>query len=559
MAQSDIVGRLTTDQRKHLTGKPPSEELAGRPFEAWPSDELLAELCEAVGIPFYALTADNVDAESYRRRYDQCIKHRFLPLFEEGVLLVAAVLEPWNEVLLEELRRVLEMEVRVVGVTEEAFDQTVATLDGRLRGERNRPTAAAEPRLVPGLEAWPLEIAKQNAFLELSERIIDEAHRRNASDIHLEPEETKLRVRFRINNDLAVMPPIELEFRDRLLEAFRIKASIPSNEVSTIRRGRISQKTSVGRVDLRVECLPTQFGQTIVARLLDPKNLDRFFGRLPFVGQHLEIIRRSIDSYKGLILVTGPTGSGKSTTLLGTITSLDRARLKIATIEDPIEYTLPGIAQTDVSRPSGTGEGRVTFASALRSLLRQDPDVILVGEIRDLDTAEVAIQGADTGHLLFSTLHTNNCCLTVKRMLEMGVTAPAIAGSLTCVVAQRLVEKLCPHCREDIETPGPIARIFSSYKMMPPPTLKTRVGCNQCRNGVVGRLPVFEVLEVSDALRRNIAEGFDERRFYEVWREHGGKTLAEFGLELLAAGETDYDQVRPLIWNEAALASAPER
>ncbi|HXA13828.1 MAG TPA: ATPase, T2SS/T4P/T4SS family, partial [Opitutaceae bacterium] len=405
---------LLTPKQKSLLVTAAPAPLARVPPGDWPQEDFLLTLCDALGIPAMLISAENIDLASYERHRQFCAKFQFLPLFESGILIQVAAVQPWNEAWLAELRRVLEKEIRLLGITETNFDQTLATTDGRLDlSKRNQPAGLFSPPEPPRV-SWPIDLNdNQHGFLRLVSSIIDEAHKRGVADIHVEPMEDRVRLRFRLDNSLVIMPPIERQHAYKVVEAFKIRAGIPSEETAIEQRGRIRERTSVGPLDLRVQVTPSLHGQTVVCRLLDPRSLDALAGKLPFKDGQLREVQAHIDSYYGMILVTGPTGSGKSTTILRIITSLDRSALKIVTIEEPIEYSLDGIVQTDVSN------GRMTFASALKAELRNDPDVIVVGEIRDQETAKIAIQAAQTGHLLMSTLHTNNTTETISRLLTL--------------------------------------------------------------------------------------------------------------------------------------------
>jgi type II secretory ATPase GspE/PulE/Tfp pilus assembly ATPase PilB-like protein len=532
---NEFFERLTPPQKSLLEASIPAP-LAKIPPRDWPPEDFLHALCDALRIPALQISAENVDLASYERHRQTCARFRFLPLFESGITMQVASVQPWNEAWLLEVRAVVEKEIRSIGVTESNFEQTLAIVEGRLElARRARPVESATPCQPPWF-AWPINRQDtQHGFLRLVSVIVDEAHKRGAADIHLEPMEDRLRVRFRLDNSLLVMPPIEQQHAYRVVEAFKIRANIPSDETSIEQRGRIRERTSVGPLDLRVQVTPSLHGQTVVCRLLDPQSLHALAGKLPFKDGQLREVQAHIDSYYGMILVTGPTGSGKSTTILRIITSLDRSALKIVTIEEPVEYSLDGIVQTDVS------SGRMTFAGALKAELRNDPDVIVVGEIRDQETAKIAIQAAQTGHLLMSTLHTNNTTETISRLLTLGCDPDEIRSSLRCVVAQRLVPRLCAHCRQSISATEKTRGLYQAYGMGPaPPKICVKRGCAECQGeGTRGRLPVFEVLSLTDALKLLVRPGFDADSFRARWRREGGMTLGMHGLDLVAAGEVD--------------------
>jgi type IV pilus assembly protein PilB len=527
---------LLTPRQKSLLAAAAPAQLIKIPPKDWPPEDFLNTLCDALGIPAMPISAENVDLTSYERHRQLCAKFQFLPLFERGIVIQIAAVQPWNEAWLVELRGLLEKEIHPLGVTETNLEQTLATTEGRLDlAKRTRPAGALSPLQTPWI-AWPIDLKDtQHGFLRLVSTIIDEGHKRSVADIHIEPMEDRLRLRFRLDNSLIIMPPIERQHAYKVVEAFKIRANIPSEETAVEQRGRIRERTSVGPLDLRVQVTPSLHGQTVVCRLLDPRSLHALAGKLPFKDGQLREVQAHIDSYYGMILVTGPTGSGKSTTILRIITSLDRSALKIVTIEEPIEYSLDGIIQTDVSN------GRMTFASALKAELRNDPDVIVVGEIRDQETAKIAIQAAQTGHLLMSTLHTNNTTETISRLLTLGCDPDEIRSSLRCVIAQRLVPRLCTNCRQLIPVTEKVARLYQAYEMDPvPDKIYVKKGCVQCQGeGTRGRLPVFEVLSLTDELKLFVLASFDADAFRAKWRSGGGLTLGMDALNLVAAGEVD--------------------
>jgi type II secretory ATPase GspE/PulE/Tfp pilus assembly ATPase PilB-like protein len=527
---------LLTPRQKSLLAAAAPAQLTKAPAKHWPPEDFLHTLCDALGIPTLPISAENVDLASYERHRQLCAKFQFLPLFESGVVIQIASVQPWNEAWLMELRGLLEKEIHPLGVTETNLEQTLATTEGRLDlAKRNKPAESLPPPQPPWI-AWPIDLKDtQHGFLRLVSTIIDEAHKRGVADIHIEPMEDRVRIRFRLDNSLLIMPPIERQHAYKVVEAFKIRANIPSEETAIEQRGRIRERTSVGPLDLRVQVTPSLHGQTVVCRLLDPRSLHALAGKLPFKDAQLREVQAHIDSYYGMILVTGPTGSGKSTTILRIITSLNRSALKIVTIEEPVEYSLDGIIQTDVSN------GRMTFASALKAELRNDPDVIVVGEIRDQETAKIAIQAAQTGHLLMSTLHTNNTTETISRLLTLGCDPDEVRSSLRCVIAQRLVPRLCLHCRQLIPVTEKVASLYEAYGMSPGPShIYTKKGCAQCQGeGTRGRLPVFEVLSLTDELKLFVLASFDADAFRTKWRREGGVTLGMYALNLVAAGEVD--------------------
>lgn len=364
-------------------------------------------------------------------------------------------------------------------------------------------------------------------------QILETALDQGASDIHLEPAKEQLGVRCRVDGVLQPLPPVPKNLQEPVLSRFKILAGMDIGEKRLPQDGRFQGSWQGRPVDVRVSSLPTLFGEKLVLRLLDREALQLELEGLGFSQTNLDALRQVLRQPHGLFLVTGPTGSGKSTTLYAALASLDRKGQNIITVEDPVEYQLEGISQVTVKPRVG-----LTFARCLRSILRQDPDTIMVGEIRDGETASISIQAALTGHRVFSTLHTNTAVGAVNRLLDMGMEPYLAASALQAVAGQLLVRRLCPHCKKAYEV-GESDWESRYLGLEGNQTLYQAAGCEQCRHtGYVGRLPLQEVLLVTDALRQGICRCLSEGELTAIACKEGLRPLWEDGKEKVLVGMT---------------------
>jgi general secretion pathway protein E len=368
-------------------------------------------------------------------------------------------------------------------------------------------------------------------------RLIARAVELNASDIHVEPAEDRLSVRFRIDGVLQEEPNLPAAMRSPFVSRVKIMAGLNIAERRLPQDGRMRIPVRGNEIDLRVATAPSIHGESVVMRILDKSNIQLDFAALGFDEELVARLRQALQKPYGIVLVTGPTGSGKTTSLYAALAELNRGSVKLLTIEDPIEYRLPGIIQAQVNPTIG-----FTFAAALRSFLRQDPDVMMVGEIRDSETAAIAVQAALTGHMILSTLHTNTAAGAVTRLLDMGVEPFLLSSVLTAVAAQRLVRRLCPSCSESYE---PDKSVFASFGVHPFRTdFRRATGCKQCGgSGFKGRLAITELLVVDDELARLILRGADTREIAAAARAAGTRDLPLDGFMKAGAGLTTIEEV----------------
>ena len=472
-------------------------------------------------------------------------EHHVLPLrLEDGTLTVATD-DPSNVFLFDEIRHRTGRNVRAVvtcrsdikSVLEElGRSESSIEVEQLIQGieDEDVEVVQAETEEMPDLE----KVAGESPIIRLANFIIAGAVRQGASDIHIEPSETRLRIRYRIDGLLfeTMKPPLNMHAA--LISRLKIMANLDISERRLPQDGRIRATVHGKVVDLRVSTLPTTAGEKCVIRILDNSSLLLGLEQLGFGEDNLAMFKDQISQPHGIILVTGPTGSGKSTTLYSALLQLQSDEINISTVEDPVEYRLESINQVQVSERIG-----MTFAAALRSLLRQDPDVIMVGEIRDEETSRIAVQASLTGHLVLSTLHTNDAPSSITRLINIGIEPYLIAASLNCIVAQRLVRRVCAHCRE-LYQPSPEVHEFLESQGLGKVELYRGKGCPKCRNtGYSGRVALYEMLVMDDTIRDEVTGNPSVTEMRRLVRERGMITLREDGFEKVKSGLTTVEEV----------------
>jgi len=496
------------------------------------------------------LASDRIDGEKALRFPLATLRQGpVVPLLpEEGSdLLPLAVGEngPWPWALMDDFRRLFGREIAPILVPEEAilielnriFDMASASAEQMLEDLGDEGALSREIEEVGDL----LESQDEAPVIRLVNTLLGQALKERASDIHIEPFEQQVLVRFRVDGVLhtVVHPPKGVQAA--MTSRIKVMAGMDIAEKRHPQDGRFRVRIAGREVDVRVSVLPTAFGERVVMRLLDRSAKLLTLKELGMSEAQLETMRQTVASPHGIVLVTGPTGSGKSTTLYAALMTVDRRNRNVLTIEDPIEYQLDHVGQMQVQNKIG-----VTFAAGLRSILRQDPDIVMIGEIRDLETAEIAIQASLTGHLVFSTLHTNDALSAIVRLRDMGVEPYLVASSLILVQAQRLVRKLCPHCRkgrplaeEDCRALDVGPEIFANTG-----EIYEAVGCERClATGYLGRLGIYEMTSVSDAMRGAIHDGKGLQVLRRLAQKEGMLGLRQDGARHVAAGLTTIDEV----------------
>lgn len=397
----------------------------------------------------------------------------------------------------------------------------------------------AEQSRAPGA-VYKLNEKVQTPVIRIVNDLLTRAVRIGVSDIHLEPTTAGIRVRYRIDGVLHTVSSIPKENKAEVLSRVKIMSNLDIAEKRRPQDGRIFLETNQKSVDVRVSTMPTPEGEKIVLRILDKEAIPLDLSVLGLIGRNYDLFLETIRKPHGLILVTGPTGSGKTTTLYAALKTIQSPEINISTVEDPIEYQIAGINQTHMKEQIG-----YTFANAIRTFLRQDPDVIMVGEIRDTETAKYAIQAAQTGHLVFSTLHTNDAPSAVTRLLEMGMEPFLVASTVTLVLAQRLVRKVCSNCATERSVTEEEKRWLDDFSNQLGDTVRNANGCDQCANtGYKGRIAVFEMMPVSADIQKLVTERAHAQKIAETAKNEGMKSLRESGILLVKEGVTTLEEVR---------------
>lgn len=510
--------------------------------------QLLEYLSEQLGIASVDLAEVSLDPDVVGLiPSDVVIRFKVIPVEKSGSRLSVAMADPTNFFLLDALKfltgRNIEPLVATNSAIQKAIDELFNVGDSYadVMKDVEDLEVLADRKDEEEFEEVDLEAAVQEApLVRLVNSLIIDAIRRGASDIHLEPYERIFRVRYRIDGTLIEMTPLPYRLKPAVTSRLKIMANLNIAERRVPQDGRIKIRLANKTVDLRVSTLPTIFGEKIVMRILDASNLTLDLSKLGFQESALRHFVKAIKEPYGIVLVTGPTGSGKTTTLYSALSMLNTIDTNIMTAEDPVEYNLLGINQVQVRPEIG-----LNFASSLRSFLRQDPNIIMVGEIRDLETGEIAIKSALTGHLVLSTLHTNDAPSTINRLIDMGIPSFLVSSSLNMVVAQRLVRKLCRQCREEIR---PTQQMLEELGIDPRENGDMRVfktrGCPHChQTGYKGRLGLYEVMPITPALRRMIHQGASAEELKKQAVSEGMLTLREDALLKFKAGITSFEEV----------------
>ncbi len=512
------------------------------------NDDLVNFLSVQFGVPAVSLHDFSISDEILELIPSELInKHHILPINRIGSTLIIAVCDPTDLSAIDDIKFITGYNIEITIASESSIKESIDKFydSSSMLDDIIADFDDSELELVQDdeeLDTSTLQKETENApVIRLVNKIMVDAIRRGASDIHIEPYEKFFRVRYRIDGVLyeIMKPPMKL--KNAILSRIKIMSELNIAERRLPQDGRIKMKLGKGKsMDMRVSVLPTLFGEKIVLRLLDQSNLQLDMTKLGLEPAMLEVVDDAIHQPYGLILVTGPTGSGKTTTLYSALSELNKISDNIMTAEDPVEFNLAGINQVQVKESIG-----LTFSAALRSFLRQDPDIILVGEMRDLETAEISIKAALTGHLVLSTLHTNDAPSSVTRMINMGVEPFLIVSSVNIIIAQRLARKVCQKCSTREEIPVP-ALIQSG---MDPEIAEHAVclsgsGCEECnRTGYKGRIALYEVMTLDEELKTAIINGANTMEIKAMAIKNGMKSLRQSGLSKLAEGTTSFQEI----------------
>ncbi|MEP0842245.1 MAG: type II secretion system ATPase GspE [Phycisphaerae bacterium] len=504
-------------------------------------------LAEQMSLEVVDLTSITISDELLKLMPARLIHKRgMIPIERTNGTLRVATSDPFDINSIDELRMLTGLKIDPVLASESEIQRLIrqhfgvgsSTIDEMTEEEADSGSVELLSDSVDE-NGDPIELAQEATVVKLVNEILQEAIRDKASDIHIEPYEDDLKIRYRIDGVLqqTAVPPQIRKFQAAIISRIKIMSNLNIAEKRLPQDGGFKARIHGREIDFRVSVIPTGFGEGVVLRILDRQSINLSLQQLGMDNEVLENFQMLIKRPHGIILVTGPTGSGKTTTLYAALHTIVSDEIKILTIEDPIEYYLAGINQVQTNEKIG-----LNFARALRSFLRHDPDVILVGEIRDRETAEVAINASLTGHLVFSTLHTNDSCTANTRLLDMGVEPFLVSSSLDGVLAQRLVRKICPHCKQEYQPdPAALPKDLVLEKGQP---LYKGVGCRECRNiGYKGRLGIFELLMIDDEIREMVVQRASAGRIQQVALKHGLKLLREDGWAKVRAGLTTPEEV----------------
>jgi len=508
--------------------------------------EALRAVAAYFNVPFQSVRPEDVDPEVFRLLDTEFVRRKFvLPICRRGEELVLGVANPADIFLVDEVKRRIGMPVQMVVTPPADILRAADELDGSglqavdeiIQDIREDDVEVVDTKAdeVTDLE----KIAGESPVIRYVNFLIFNAVQEGASDIHIEPGENRLRVRYRIDGVLFEQHAPPYQMTAAIVSRLKIMANLDIAERRLPQDGRIRAMVHGRHVDLRVSTLPTTHGEKCVIRILDNRSILIGLERLGMSPEMLKRFRRQITEPHGIVLVTGPTGSGKTTTLYSALQVMDGDALNISTVEDPVEYQLDFANQVNVRERIG-----LTFAAALRSLLRQDPDVIMVGEIRDEETARIAVQASLTGHLVLSTLHTNDAPSSITRLINIGIEPYLIAASVNAVLAQRLVRRICEHCKSEEKTIREAdARYLARHNIRMDKTYRGS-GCDKCRGtGYSGRVGIYEMLELDDDLRDLVTASPSLMDLRRACRKQGMQTLREDGLAKVAAGLTTVEEI----------------
>jgi type IV pilus assembly protein PilB len=495
------------------------------------------------GLPFVELTDYPVDRTAVALvPAALCKRHEILPISVTGDTLVVAMADPGDVFALDDIRAATRMRVNAVVVEQQDLESAMDRFlraDGELSDLTNLIEEEAQPSTDVVLGSDALE--DDAPIVRFVNLLISQAIQDRASDIHIEPGEHDLGVRYRIDGVLHEMQRAPKNIQNGVISRLKIMSDIDIAERRKPQDGRMSVSHGGRKIDLRVATLPTVWGEKVVMRILDNSSSQMALSDLNLLDRNLDAYRRSFTKPYGMILVTGPTGSGKSTTLYTTLHAVAKPEINVITVEDPVEYRMAGVNQVQVNPKAG-----LTFASALRSILRSDPDVVLLGEIRDHETAQIAIEASLTGHLVLSTLHTNDAPSAVTRLTEMDIEPFLVGSALDCVVAQRLARRLCERCREPYQGDrNDLINLRIGFNPeLPPPTLFRPVGCTTCSNtGYRGRIAIHEVMLVTEEIERLAVSRASSAEIGRAAREQGMLTLREDGWAKAQLGFTSVEEI----------------
>ena len=521
-------------------------------------EQLVEVVAERLNIPKFNLSAMVINPKILTLiPVDMARRFNIIPVFKMGNILTVAMADPLDVIALDEVKYHTQCVIKrtVVARTAllQAIDQYYSVADSvrdiiENSDEQQKIAQDTTPDLLDAFAEAGSTVVK------LVNMILTRAIKDGASDVHFEPDENELRIRYRVNGIMReeAAPPKKLQAE--IISRIKIASDLDVSEKRIPQDGRMAIRVDNREVDLRVSTLPTIHGEKVVIRILDKRKLRTGLSDLGMNDEVLEVWRSRIHTPEGLILITGPTSSGKTSTLYASLQEINSIEKNIITVEDPVEFSLPLINQVQINE-----KAKLSFASALRAILRQNPDIIMVGEIRDSETAAIAVRAALTGHLVFSTIHTNDSIATITRLMDMGIEQYMVASALEAILAQRLVRTICEDCKEEAELSPTLAAKAFPFGIPQDITFYRGTGCRQCRNtGYAGLTGLYELVQMTDSLREMILVKASETAIKAEAHRHGYRPLFEAGIELVKAGVTTIDEVMKVTSSMETQPEIPE-
>jgi type IV pilus assembly protein PilB len=534
---SDEQARQAIDQAR-TAGRPPERLLVEQGIVT--PDQLSRAVAERYGLDHLDLSAYQVDmAAANLISVNTARRYRALPVgFVDKETLLVAMADPTNVLAVDDIQIATALDCRVAVAAEEDIEALIGRLN-TLQSAVSEAVSEGEEAEDELAEVADIEVSAEDApVIKLVYSILGQAAGEGASDVHFEPDEGEMRVRFRVDGVLREAAHVPKRMVNAVISRVKIMSDLNIAEKRIPQDGRVSITVEDRRVDLRITTLPTQRGEGATIRILDKDNAQIGLDDLGMDGIARERFEEAFKQAYGAVLVTGPTGSGKSTTLYAALQQLNQVEKNVITIEDPVEYRLSGINQINVNRKAG-----LDFATGLRSMLRADPDIVMVGEIRDAETARIAIEAALTGHMMLSTLHTNDAPGAITRLTKMGIEAFMTASAVDCVVAQRLARKLCTHCKRRLIVP-PQALAEADIRVGAELEAYEPVGCSRCnQSGYKGRVGLFSVMRMTERIKEMTVAGAPEAEIATAARDEGMCTLREDGLDKVRRGLTSLEEI----------------
>jgi len=541
--------QLSDAKDKQIGAKKPIQELLVE-MGFIKEEDLIKISSKVFDMPVLELGKEEIDSSTTKLiSYDVAKRYGVFPMRKEKDALLLAMSNPQDIIALDDIKIMTNMKIKPILSTKsdiansiEKYYQLDDTLYDLLKNivDDIKIELVSEAKAEQEVFEDEAPNGNRSSVIRLTNLILGDAVRGRASDIHIEPQENFVELRYRIDGDLKNIMKIPKDLHARLVACIKILAEMDIAETRKPQDGRTRILVNRRKIDLRISAIPTFYGEKVVLRILDTTGAKVELDKIGFEHGELDIFVEAINRPQGMVLVTGPTGSGKTSTLYAALNSIKSETKNIITIEDPIEYLINGINQMQINPVKD-----VTFANGLRSILRQDPNIILVGEIRDKETAEIAFRASLTGHLVFSTLHTNNSVSTITRLLDIGLEPYLISSSIILIVAQRLVRLICPHCKEeDIPDKKLIDKFRIYIDEFGIKKFHKGKGCEKCNfSGFFGRIAIFEILKLDEKIRTLISNRFHEDLIFEEAKNKGLKTLAESGVEKVAKGITTLEEV----------------